>query len=72
MNRSKSWKFFVDDISYDNIIKLREYLQENADYYDISRMRQQDNNHVSISGNVIFSRKISPPEVVQDIKWIRL
>ena len=72
MRHSKNWKFFVDDISYDNIIKLREYLQEYADYYDISRMRQQDNNHVSISGNVIFSRKISPPEVVQNIKWFRL
>lgn len=72
MNRSKNWKFFVDHISYDNIIKLREYLQENADYYDISRVRQQDNNRVSLSGNVIFTRKISPPEVVQDIKWIRL
>ena len=72
MNRSKNWKFFVDDISYDKIIELREYLQENAEYYDISRMRQQDNNRVSLSGNVIFSRKISPPEVVQNIKWFRL
>ncbi len=72
MKPSKNWKFLIDDISYDKIIKLREYLQENADYYDISRMRQQDNNHVSISGNVIFSKKISPPEVVQNIKWFRL
>lgn len=72
MSFSRRWKFFIDEISYDNIIKLREYLQENADYYDISRMRQENNNHVSLSGNVIFSRDISPPEVVQDIKWIRL
>lgn len=75
MNPSKYWKFFINEITYDKIMILREYLQENAEYYDISRVRQSNNedvNYLSLSGNVTFSRRISPPEIIEDIKWIRL
>lgn len=75
MNPSKNWKFFINEITYDKIMILREYLQENAEYYDISRVRQLNNediNYLSLSGNVTFLRRISPPEIIEDIKWIRL